>query len=555
MRGIASLARETEIDPGEWLPVDEFDHGLGRPFRLFFIGEVNCGKSTLINALCGHDLCKVNVLPETDHVIHYRFGGPAGSESPDPLLENRSLELDFLSRFELIDTPGTNAHIEGHQDRIRELAPTADLLVFAFPVSNPWTAATWNFISSLPPEVLERAVLIIQQADQRGTEDLRVILGHVADLARKRTGVVPPAFAVSAKIAREARRSNPASAELLTRSGLLEFENFISQNVCLSNERQADLESWRKQTATALRQVEDCIEDRSRSLNIQDRFMDDVAREIDGIRETFVTRLPKHLENVAEVFETEGIWVTRILRHRLGALRSFWRLFVGDRTGAMMEATFVERLQAAVKEVAETDGTEVVDACRAHWDELGQRVEDAVGIAPQTSTPIDEMLATAKERFVLRIGDAARDGIGHLKVRNQLDKELRSRNRALKSFTFMTLLLTTAGAICGALDLPWAPLILCSLATLFLIGGVLAAWFTRAAISREFQSRLLDTCGTFATTLRADYEEALRVVFQDYASSLDRVRTHLAREKLAIEPRQRRWQELFLTLKAIEQDL
>jgi len=40
-----------------------------------------------------------------------------------------------------------------------------------------------------------------------------------------------------------------------------------------------------------------------------------------------------------------------------------------------------------------------------------------------------------------------------------------------------------------------------------------------------------------------------------YASTLGNVRTHLAREKLAIQPRRRRWHDLFLTLKAIEQEL
>ena len=102
---------------------------------------------------------------------------------------------------------------------------------------------------------------------------------------------------------------------------------------------------------------------------------------------------------------------------------------------------------------------------------------------------------------------------------------------------------------------PWLPAILCGLAALFLTGGVITAWVTRKPITRDFQHRLLDTCGTFASTLHADYEEALRIVFHDYASSLANVRTHLAREKLAIEPRLRRWQELFLTLKAIEQEL
>jgi hypothetical protein len=102
---------------------------------------------------------------------------------------------------------------------------------------------------------------------------------------------------------------------------------------------------------------------------------------------------------------------------------------------------------------------------------------------------------------------------------------------------------------------PWAPAILCGFAALFLTGGILTAWVTRKAIAREFQTRLLDTCGAFASTLHTDYEEALRLVFRDYSASLSNVRTHLAREKLAIEPRLRRWQELFLTLKAIEQDL
>ena len=116
-------------------------------------------------------------------------------------------------------------------------------------------------------------------------------------------------------------------------------------------------------------------------------------------------------------------------------------------------------------------------------------------------------------------------------------------------------MLVTAGSTCGALGIPWVPILLCSLAGLFALGGLVVAWITRRTISRDFQARLLDTCGAYANTLHSDYEEALRVVFRDYAGALTKVRTHLAREKLAMEPRLKRWQELFLTLKAIEQEL
>ena len=304
-----------------------------------------------------------------------------------------------------------------------------------------------------------------------------------------------------------------------------------------------------------MRTVEDRYENQTRTLSIHGRFLDTIEREIDGIRERFVVRLPRHLAGVAEVFESEAVWVSKRLRRRLGSIPSIFRLFVGDRTGPTMETVFVERLQAAVEAVAEKDGVEVVEFCRSHWNELGERVKSAMGIDLGSAAPLDDTLADAKKRFVQRLGIAARQGIDNLKVRNQLDRDLRRRNVALKSFTFMTLLLLTAGAVCGALGMQWLPAILCGLAALFFIGGIVVAMVTRKSMTADFQRRLLDTCGGFASTLHADYEEALRVVFQDYAGSLRVVRTHLAKEKHAIEPRLRRWQELFLTLKAIEQEL
>lgn len=555
MRGIAGLAAETHTDLGEKLPLDQIEQGLGTPFLFVVCGEVNAGKSTLVNGLFGRDLCRVNILPETHRVFWYRYGSTARDVEVTPMLEERYRPVDFLRDFNLIDTPGTNSVEPGHQEITERFIPAADLILFVFPVTNPWGAATWNFISRIPPESLERVAFIIQQADQREPNDIQVILGHMADLSMKRIGRVPPIFAVSGKLAYEAKRATHFARDKLKASGCGALEDFISKTVCQSPARRNALETWRSQAAAALRAVEDRIEDQTRGINSQSRFVEHVEREIDGIRETFVNRLPRHLAGVAEVFETEGVWVTQLLRKRLRAFPSITRLFTGDRTGPEMEQVFIERLQSAVEAVAEKDGAEVVETCGDHWDDLGERVKEAMGIDLKAAEPIDETLATAKQRFVTRLGRAARQGIGNLKVRNQLDKELRRRNIALKSFIFMTLVLTIAGATCGALGVPWVPLILCGLALLFLAGGVLTAWTTRKAIARDFQQRLLDTCGAFASTLHSDYEEALRVVFRDYATSLTNVRTHLAKEKLSIEPRLKRWQELFLTLKAIEQEL
>lgn len=555
MRGIAGLARETATDLGDGLPLEEIQNGLAEPFLFVVAGEVNAGKSTLINGLFGHDFCQVSVLPETDRVLHYRHGNPPRDIEISPLLQERHRPLDFLRDFNLVDTPGTNSVVRDHQPITNSFLPAADLVFFVFPVTNPWESATWNFISELSPQTLQQVVLIIQQADLREPVDISVIHGHMADLAMKRIGRVPPIFAVSGKLACEAKRTTPVAAELLKTSGYPELENFISRQVCQSPQRKIAIENWRSQAAAALRAVEDHVENQNRAINSHGHLLDTIEREIDDIRERFVVRLPRHLAGVAEVFETEALWISKRLRRRLGVIPSFFRLFVGDRTGPAIEAIFVARLQAAVEAVAEKDGLEVVEFCRSHWNELGERVKAAMAVDLGSAGPLDETLTAAKTRFVQRLGRAARQGLGNLKVRNQLDKDIRRRNLALKSFAFMTLLLTTAGASCGALGIPWLPVIFCGLAALFLIGGVLTAWVTRRFMIAEFQKRLLDTCGGFASTLQSDYEDALRIVFRDYASSLNAVRSHLVREKTAIEPRLKRWQELFLTLKAIEQDL
>ncbi|MCX6866456.1 MAG: hypothetical protein NTV46_09615, partial [Verrucomicrobia bacterium] len=338
-------------------------------------------------------------------------------------------------------------------------------------------------------------------------------------------------------------------------SGFPALEEFISHHICQSFARQQILEACRSQAAAALRAVDERIEEQTRSINSQSRFIENVEGEIIAIRQQFVTRLPRHLARVAEVFESEGMYVTKLLRRRLNAFLSIIHAFTGTRTGPEMEAVFSTRLQSAVETVAQKDGAEVADACHAHWLKLGQRVQSTIGMDLNAAHPIDATLSEARTRFVQRLGCAARQGIGNLKVRNPLDKDLRHRNHALQSCIFMTLVLIIAGATCGALGVAWAPWILTGVAVLFLTFGVTAAWAVRNVITRDFQHRLLDTCGVFASTLHTDYEEALRLVFQDYTAALGDIHTRIARDKLAIEPRLRAWQELFLTLKTIEQEL
>ena len=555
VNGIKHLAKDTHTELGDSLSTVAFDNDLGTPFLFVVCGEVNAGKSSLINGLFGRELCKVNILPETDRVIWYRYGAPPRDVTTTPSLEERYRPIEFLRDFNLVDTPGTNSIVKGHQEITERFLPVADLILFVFPVTNPWGAATWNLISRLPPECHARVAFIVQQSDQRGEEDLRIIVQHMADLSTKRIGVVPKIFPVSGKMAFEAKRAGSFGEKDYLKSGFPALEGFISRRVCDSAERRAALQTWRTHASTALRRIEDRIEDQTRILGDQHHFLESLEGEIDSMRERLVSRLPKHLAGVAEVFETEAVWVSDSLGRTLGLLRSLFRVFVGDRTGSETESLFIDRLRGAVEDVAESDGRDVVTACRAHWEQLGMRVKESIGAEIEDAAQVDEKLEQARLRFVNRIGRAAHQAIGNLHVRKDLERELRRRNLALKSFTATTLLFLIFGAVCGIFGYPWLPLVSCGIALAFALGGVFVAITTRFKITRDFRKSLLDTCGTFAETLRTDYENALRIFFQDYTTCLNPIRKHLSREKLAVEPKLERWHDLFLTLKSIEQDI
>jgi GTPase Era involved in 16S rRNA processing len=555
MRGASDLAHEIQGS----LPDSSSQLGLETErftsFLFMVCGEVNSGKSTLLNGLFGHDLCRVSSLPETDRVLRYQYAATSSDSVITPSLQECRRPIEFLKDFHLIDTPGTNSPSFDQQELTTHFLPTADLIFFVFSVTNPWESSTWNLISELPHEVLQRAVLIIQKSDQRLAVDLEVIKNHMLDLCHKRVGQALPIFSVSGKNAYEAKIAAPCAENHLRQSGFTALEAFISQKIFESTRHRKVLESWRGQVADVLHGVEDQIDQQNRQFSSQGSFLDTIEREIDDIREGFVLRLNHHFTDVVEVFESEAIWCTRLLRRRLWLIPTLYRLVKGDRTSAKLEAIFIERLQATVEKVAEQDGLEVVAACRQHWGKLGLRVKNSMGVDLGSVTRLDDTLHLAKKHFVYSLGKAARQGIGNLRVRNLIDKDLRRRNRALKAFNIVILLLLTIGSTCGALGIPWLPTIFCGLAVPFICGGYLVAVISRRRMTEDFQSRMLSTCGNFATDLRKNYEDALRLVFQDYASSLTAVRHHLAQEKFAIEPRVRRWNELFLTLKAIEQEL
>ncbi|WP_295455624.1 Hsp70 family protein [uncultured Thiodictyon sp.] len=125
------------------------------PCVVAVVGRVKAGKSTFINALLGarEDLATVGTTETTATINYFRYGRPAEPERPvrcywraggyedcpanllrqlqgtDLEMLRRAegidhleyrLELDYLCRVTLVDTPGTGAVVDEHQGRTAE---------------------------------------------------------------------------------------------------------------------------------------------------------------------------------------------------------------------------------------------------------------------------------------------------------------------------------------------------------------------------------------------------------------------------------------------------
>ena len=71
----------------------------------------------------------------------------------------------------------------------------------------------------------------------------------------------------------------------------------------------------------------------------------------------------------------------------------------------------------------------------------------------------------------------------------------------------------------------------------------------------DYRERLLRGADQFLFSLRGDYEEGLRTYFREYAQGLQGIRESLSQRESALHPYSQRWNDLFLKIKAIEQEM
>src|ERR1700736_1159203 len=259
LAGLLKLGADLRRSSSTLDTIHGFLTDIREPLLFVVVGEVKSGKSSLLNALFGQEFAKVDVLPATDRVYIFRHGGEEKSVEVSPQLTERHLPISFLQDFNVVDTPGTNTMVPEHQTITEGFVPRADIVLFVFSVTNPWSQSGWQLLDLVQKKWLKNVVFVLQQADLRHSAEVDVIHRHLQDTAMRKLGFAPPIFPVSARKALLVKTTGIAKEDLWRESGFGPLEEQINRMVTESGVRFVKLQSTASTIGVILSEVADEI--------------------------------------------------------------------------------------------------------------------------------------------------------------------------------------------------------------------------------------------------------------------------------------------------------
>jgi small GTP-binding protein len=197
-------------------------------FLLVVVGEFNSGKSAFINALLGEPVLEEGEIPTTAQVTILRYGETPERVAISDRLHAVTAPIELLADVSIVDTPGTNSIIRGHEEITTDFVPRSDLVLFVTSVDRPFTESERLFLERIR-DWGKKVVVVVNKVDILDSlQGLENVAKFVADGARNSLGMEPHVFMVSAKLAQRAKHGEPA---LWERSRFEPLERYIKDTL------------------------------------------------------------------------------------------------------------------------------------------------------------------------------------------------------------------------------------------------------------------------------------------------------------------------------------
>lgn len=212
-------------------------------YHLVVLGEFKRGKSTLVNALAGHEVLPTGVVPLTTVATEVHFGRPSATtvvlsdgtrvgvaseelaayvtEAENPSnrrgvdhaevgVELRDGATWAVPRLVVVDTPGLGSVHEHQTAAARQALATADGVIVVLSVDSPVSEGEQALLAEIG-ERRSRVFVVVNKADHLAPAELTEVRQFVVPQIQAALGNGVEPYFVSARSARSARRASDDS--------------------------------------------------------------------------------------------------------------------------------------------------------------------------------------------------------------------------------------------------------------------------------------------------------------------------------------------------------
>lgn len=441
---LTKLGEQSGVNPARLAVLQNLMANLKDPFLFVVVGEVNAGKSTLLNALFGSDFCSAGVLPTTDRIAFFKYGKEAHEfEASDTLMEIYRPE-EFLKDFNIVDTPGTNSIASGHQRITEHFLPMADLVLFVFSVTNPWGASAWDLLDRIHHQWKKKVVFVLQQCDLRTEEEVSAILEHLQKTAAHRFGQYFPTFAISGKQALMSRTSGLQNEELWRSSNFAPLEKFTSDVVESSETRLTKLiNAWRG-ACYVLGELKEKLATASEIIRADNELLSGLEHAANYQEKRTQGKFEPLFEAFDKSYMAAGLQAEPLLESRFRIISS---LMPPGKTPEEIEGLIFATTMKAVRRNIADGAAAVEDDVRMLWERIAEEMQEHFNLQLSVGeTGVPDWTA-ARLRIQESVQNKTSEGLKHLRLKEDLGRALGRRTKLLWTFLTISGFSAAAGGI------------------------------------------------------------------------------------------------------------
>jgi GTPase SAR1 family protein len=554
LSALLKLSSEMQRDPAGLNTIQGLLTDIREPLLFVVVGEVKAGKSSLLNALFGQEFAKVDVLPATDRVYIFRYGNEESSIEVSPQLTERYQPIPFLRDFNVVDTPGTNTMVAEHQTITEGFIPRADLVLFVFSVTNPWTQSAWALLDLVQKKWLKNVVFVLQQADLRDVSEIEIIRRHLHDTALQKLGVAPPIFAVSARKALLARTTGLDKERLWNESGFGPLEAQINYMVTETGARMLKLQSTGRTAGLIVAEVAEEVHGSFGVILRDEQQLTRVSTFLEARKEQTLRQVAGFLRGVEKACRECAEVGTKLLEEKLSFLKTWRLIWSKARWQHDLQNEVETKLRQMVQPQVENAVQLLESDLRSLWPQLQDAIEAQFASEGKNRVTTIPDFAHQRRELLQSIQLTLAERIAGKGVEEQLARMFQESAAWLR--------LPAGVAAAGGIATVLAAMISASVADVTgivaasaAVLGTVFAVTQRRKILRTYEKEMEAKRGDLTRAIEQQMEHAIDLFYKEISTAFQPFAAFCATERKRYEPLLKRVDELKQTFAALEQRL